>query len=134
METASAGVTPQMWIAGLILVGAYLLIFTEVIHRTLAGVIGAVVMILVGMIFGFYSQVDAVKSIDGNTMFLLTGMMTLVILLRPTGAFEFLAIRMAKISRGSQRRLVVYLSTVVTVISLFLDNVTTVLVLSLIHI
>jgi Na+/H+ antiporter NhaD/arsenite permease-like protein len=128
METASAGVTPEMWIAGLILVGAYLLIFTEVIHRTLAGVIGAVVMILAGMIFGFYSQVDAVKSIDGNTMFLLTGMMTLVSLLRPTGAFEFLAIRMAKISRGSQRRLVVYLSTVVTVISLFLDNVTTVLV------
>jgi Na+/H+ antiporter NhaD/arsenite permease-like protein len=50
------------------------------------------------------------------------------VLLRPTGGFEYLAIRMAKLSRGSPRRLLVYLSTVVTVISLFLDNVTTVLV------
>lgn len=128
METASTGVTPEMWIAGLVLIGAYALIFSEVIHRTLAGVIGAVVMILVGMYFGFYSQAEAIQSIDANTMFLLMGMMTLVILLRPTGGFEYLAIRMAKISRGSQKRLLIYLATVVTVISLFLDNVTTVLV------
>ncbi len=128
METASAGVTPAMWTAGLILVGAYIFIFSEVIHRTLAGVIGAVTMILVGMIGGFYSQAEAVQSIDANTMFLLSGMMTLVILLRPTGGFEYIAIRMAKLSRGSQKRLLVYLSTVVTVISLVLDNVTTVLV------
>lgn len=128
METASAGVTPEMWIAGLILVGAYALIFSEVIHRTLAGIIGAVAMILTGMYFGFYSQVEAIQAVDGNTMFLLMGMMTLVILLRPTGGFEYLAIRMAKISGGSQRLLLVYLATVVTVISLFLDNVTTVLV------
>ena len=128
METASMAVTPAMWTAGLILVGAYIFIFSEVIHRTLAGVIGAVTMILVGMIGGFYSQAEAVQSIDANTMFLLTGMMTLVILLRPTGGFEYLAIRMAKLSRGSQKRLLVYLSTVVTVISLVLDNVTTVLV------
>jgi len=85
-------------------------------------------MILAGMIGGFYSQVEAVAASDANTMFLLTGMMTLVVLLKPTGGFEYLAIRMAKLSRGSQRRLLIYLSTVVTVISLFLDNVTTVLV------
>ncbi|MGD2138609.1 MAG: SLC13 family permease, partial [Gammaproteobacteria bacterium] len=128
METVPASLTSDMWLAGSILVAAYVLIFTEVIHRTLAGIIGAVSMILAGMAGGFYSQADAISAIDANTMFLLTGMMILVVLLRPTGGFEYLAIRMAKLSRGSPRRLLVYLSTVVTIISLFLDNVTTVLV------
>jgi Na+/H+ antiporter NhaD/arsenite permease-like protein len=117
-----------MWMAGIILVAAYALIFSEVIHRTLAGVIGAVAMVLTGMIGGFYTQAEAVIAIDANTMFLLMGMMTLVVLMKPTGGFEFLAIRMAKLSKGSPVRLLIYLSTAVTVISLFLDNVTTVLV------
>jgi Na+/H+ antiporter NhaD/arsenite permease-like protein len=117
-----------MWIAGAILVVAYALIFSEVIHRTLAGVIGAVAMVAAGMIGGFYSQADAVAAVDANTMFLLTGMMTLVVMLKPTGGFEYLAIRIAKLSKGSPVRLLIYLSTAVTVISLFLDNVTTVLV------
>ena len=81
METASSTVTPAMWIAASVLVVAYALIFSEVIHRTLAGVIGAVTMIVTGMAFGFYSQVEAIEAIDANTMFLLTGMMTLVVLL-----------------------------------------------------
>jgi Na+/H+ antiporter NhaD/arsenite permease-like protein len=128
MEPVSTTITPDMWIASAILVVAYILIFTEVIHRAIAGVIGAVAMILAGMVGGFYGQAEAVAAIDANTMFLLTGMMALVVMLKPTGGFEYLAIRMTKLSKGSQTRLLVYLSTVVTVVSLFLDNVTTVLV------
>jgi Na+/H+ antiporter NhaD/arsenite permease-like protein len=128
MEAVSHTVTSEMWVAGSVLVVAYLLIFSEIIHRTLAGVIGAVAMVLTGMYFGFYSQAEAITAIDANTMFLLTGMMTLVVMLKPTGGFEYLAIRMAKLSRGSPKLLLIYISTVVTVISLFLDNVTTVLV------
>lgn len=128
MDMHSGEITSTMWLAATILVAAYVLIFTEVIHRTLAAVIGAVAMVLVGTIGGFYSQAGAVAAIDANTMFLLLGMMSLVVLLKPTGGFEYLAIRLAKAARGSPVRLLVYLSTVVTVISLFLDNVTTVLV------
>jgi Na+/H+ antiporter NhaD/arsenite permease-like protein len=128
METAASTVTPAMWIAASVLVVAYVLIFSEVIHRTLAGVIGAVAMIVTGMAFGFYTQTEAIEAIDANTMFLLMGMMTLVVLLKPTGGFEYLAIRMAKLSRGNPKLLLIYISTVVTIISLFLDNVTTVLV------
>ena len=51
---------------------------------------------------GFYSQAEAVAAIDANTMFLLMGMMTLVVLLKPTGGFEYLAIRMAKLSAGTR--------------------------------
>jgi Na+/H+ antiporter NhaD/arsenite permease-like protein len=129
METVSnTVVSTEMWIAASVLVIAYTLIFSEIIHRTIAGVIGAVVMVLTGMYFGFYSQTEAIEAIDANTMFLLTGMMTLVVMLKPTGGFEYLAIRMAKLSKGSPKLLLIYISTVVTVISLFLDNVTTVLV------
>ncbi len=117
-----------MVLASAILVAAYVLIFTEVIHRTLAAVIGAVTMVGVGMAGGFYSQAGAVAAVDANTMFLLLGMMTLVVLLKPTGGFEYLAIRIAKAAKGSPARLLVYLSTTVTLISLVLDNVTTVLV------
>ena len=92
LEQASGEITPAMWFAGAILVGAYLLIFTEVIHRTLAGIIGAVAMVVAGMIGGFYSQPEALAAIDANTMFLLIGMMTLVSLIEPTGGFEYLAI------------------------------------------
>jgi len=42
----------EMWIAAAILLGAYVLIFTEVLHRTSAGVFGAVVMVGVGNLFG----------------------------------------------------------------------------------
>lgn len=128
IEPVSSTLTPAMWMAGAILVAAYVLIFSEVVHRTLAGVIGAVAMVLAGLVGGFYTQAEAVAAIDANTMFLLTGMMILVTLLKPTGGFEFLAIRMAKLSRGSPVRLLIYISTVVTLISLVLDNVTTVLV------
>ena len=128
METVADVVTPSMWLAGAVLVAAYALIFTEIIHRTVAAVIGAVAMILIGLVGGFYSQAEAVAAIDANTMFLLIGMMTLVVLLKPTGGFEYLAIRLAKLAKGSPVRLLIYLSTTVTLISLFLDNVTTVLV------
>ena len=128
MDLHAGATTLAMWLAGAILVAAYVLIFTEVIHRTLAAIIGAVTMVAIGMIGGFYSQAGAVAAVDANTMFLLLGMMTLVVLLKPTGGFEYLAIRLAKAAKGSPVRLLVYLSTVVTIISLFLDNVTTVLV------
>jgi Na+/H+ antiporter NhaD/arsenite permease-like protein len=118
----------EMLIAGGILIASYVLIFSEVIHRTSAAIIGSVVMIGVGLFYGFYSQEEAVMAIDANTMFLLAGMMMVVVLLRPTGGFDYLAIRIAKWSRGDPRLLLVYLCLAVSVISMFLDNVTTVLI------
>jgi Na+/H+ antiporter NhaD/arsenite permease-like protein len=128
MESVPTALTGPMLIAAAVLVVAYILIFSEVMHRTLAAVIGAVFMILAGMAGGFYSQGAAVAAIDANTMFLLVGMMLLVSMLKPTGGFEYAAIRMAKLAKGSPTRLLVYLSSLVTICSMFLDNVTTVLV------
>jgi Na+/H+ antiporter NhaD/arsenite permease-like protein len=118
----------EMFLALVILMLAYGLIFTEVMHRAYAALLGAVVMVMLGGWAGFYSQEAALLAIDGNTMLLLMAMMLLVAMLRPTGAFEYLGIRLAKLAKGSPTRLLIYLCAAVSVLSMFLDNVTTVII------
>ncbi|MDH3747041.1 MAG: ArsB/NhaD family transporter [Gammaproteobacteria bacterium] len=118
----------SMWVAAAILFGAYVMIFSEWLHRTYAALAGAVVMVGVGGWLGFYSQEAALLSIDSNTILLLMGMMLLVALLRPTGMFEYLAIRLAKAAGGNPKRLLIYLGVVISVLSMILDNVTTVII------
>jgi Na+/H+ antiporter NhaD/arsenite permease-like protein len=117
-----------MIVATSVLAIAYALIFTDVIHRTSAAIIGSVVMVGVGMWMGFYTQEDALTAIDGNTILLLLAMMIVVALLRPTGVFEFVAIRITKLTGGNSKLLLLYLTFAVSVISTILDNVTTVIV------
>lgn len=128
MEASAHSFTVWMLVAGLILLVSYGLIFSEVWHRTIAALVGAVLMVGVGMAGGFYSQEAALRAIDANTMLLLTGMMLMVAMLRPTGGFEYLAVRIAKLAANSPRLLLVYLAFAVSVISMFLDNVTTVII------
>jgi len=128
MDTDPNSLTTDMLVAAGVMVAIYALIFSDVIHRTSAAIIGAVVMITVGMLMGFYSQVAALMAIDANTILLLFGMMVVVEILRPTGGFEYAAIRMAKLARGSPKLLLIYLCLAVSVISMFLDNVTTIVI------
>jgi Na+/H+ antiporter NhaD/arsenite permease-like protein len=121
-------ITPQMWISAIVLVVSYALIFSERMHRTIAAILGAVVMIGIGMWMGFYSQEAAILAIDGNTILLLAAMMMLVALLRPTGAFDYAAVHITHWARGNPKLLLIYLSLAVSVISMILDNVTTVIV------
>jgi len=117
----------DMLVAGGILVAAYVLIFSEVIHRMHAAVIGASVMTAAGLYFGFYTQETALKAIDANTLLLLCGMMMMVSMLRGTGGFDYLAIRIARLS-SRPRLLLTNLCLAVSVISMVLDNVTTVII------
>jgi Na+/H+ antiporter NhaD/arsenite permease-like protein len=117
-----------MLVSAMILVGTYTLIFREIIHRTSAAILGSVVMIAVGMAMGFYSQEAALTAIDANTIFLLAGMMMVVALLEPTGAFDYTAVRLAQLSGGDPKKLLLYLSLAVSLVSMILDNVTTVIV------
>ena len=118
----------NMLVAAGILIASYVLIFTEVIHRTSAAILGAVTMVAVGMLLGFYTQEEALMAIDANTILLLTAMMMLIAMLRPTGAFEYTAVVIARFSANDPRRLLIYLSLVVSLISMVLDNVTTLIV------
>lgn len=118
----------NMWISAGVLLAAYILIFTEKLHRTTAAILGAVTMTGIGMVFGFYTQEEAIAAVDGNTLLLLVAMMMLVTMLRPTGGLEYLGIKLAKMAGGDPRRLLIYLCLATSLFSMVLDNVTTVLI------
>ena len=106
-------------------------IFTEHIHgfhRAKFAMLGAILMIIVGQHYGFYDTVLAVKAVDWNVVFLLGCMMAVVSIMIPTGGFDVLANYLARISGGRQFILLVLLGSAVTVLSLLLDNVTTVVI------
>jgi Na+/H+ antiporter NhaD/arsenite permease-like protein len=127
---------PLVWdtpmaVSGIVLIATFIGIFTEGVHgfhRTKFAMGGAALMVLSGQYFGFYSPELAVESIDWNVVFLLGGMMTIVAIMIPTGGFQALAYRIADFSRGRLFLLMAMLGTAVTVISLLLDNVTTVVI------
>ncbi len=106
------------------------LIFSEKLNRTITGFVGAFLMVAAGKILGFYSEDAAIASIDWNTLGLLAGMMILVSLLEPTGFFQYLAVWVGKMSKGRPMRLLVLLGIATTVLSMFLDNVTTVVLIA----
>jgi Na+/H+ antiporter NhaD/arsenite permease-like protein len=114
----------------LIFLSTLWLIFSEKLNRTIAGFLGAVLMIGLGKLLHFYTETQAVAALDFNTMGLLLGMMILVALLEPTGFFQYLAVWAGRVSRGRPVVLLVLLGTVTTVVSMFLDNVTTVVLIA----
>ncbi len=114
----------------LIFFGCLWLIFSDKINRTIVGIVGAVLMVIVGKIFGFYSEAQAIEAVDFNTLGLLLGMMIMVALLEPTGFFQFLAVWAGKLSKGRPVTLFILLGTTTTVVSMFLDNVTTVVLIA----
>lgn len=105
------------------------LIISEKVHRTVIAFFGAVVMVLFGIAGHFYTPSDALHAIDFNTLGLLMGMMVLVAILETTGAFQYLGIYVAKKTKGNPWLLVVALGTLTTVLSLILDNVTTIILI-----
>ena len=105
------------------------LIFSEKINRTIVAISGAVAMVAAGKFMGFYTQEEVIASVDFNTLGLLLGMMILVALLEPTGFFQYLAVYVGKLSKGDPKILLILLGTVTTVLSMFLDNVTSVVLI-----
>ena len=110
-------------LAAIIFVLMYVLIVSEKVHRTIVAMMGAILMIIVGIM-----PVDtALHHIDFNTLGLLIGMMILVSITAKTGLFDYVAIKTAKAAKAQPRRLLIYLGFITALFSAFLDNVTTVL-------
>jgi Na+/H+ antiporter NhaD/arsenite permease-like protein len=117
-------------LSSVIFVLSLVLIFSEKMHRSITAITGGVLMVVVGKLLHFYSEEAALAAIDFNTLGLLFGMMVLVAMLEPTGFFEYLAVLAARASRGKPVRLFVLLGSITTVLSMFLDNVTTVVLIA----
>jgi len=116
-----------------VLVGMYVILITEVVHRTALALFGALVMLIVLFTTGVLDPHDSVDfvigAIDFNTIGLLLGMMVIVGILGETGIFQYIGIKAAKISNGNVWKLMILLAIITAVGSAFLDNVTMVLLM-----
>ena len=112
-------------LAASIFVLMYAVIVSEKIHRTVAAILGAASMILLGIL----SQETAIHHIDFSTLGLLIGMMLLVGVTSRTGLFDYVAIWAAKRANAEPKKLLTYLGVITAIFSAFLDNVTTVLLM-----
>ncbi|HEU04856.1 MAG TPA: hypothetical protein ENH95_07090 [Nitrosopumilus sp.] len=116
-----------------VLMGIYVILVTEAIHRTSLVMIGALFIIIILIYTGLIPAHDTVDfvigAIDFNTIGLLLGMMIIVGILGETGVFQYIGIQAAKLSKGNVWKLMVLLSVITAVGSAFLDNVTMVLLI-----
>ena len=100
-------------------------IMTEKLPRTVAAVAGALLLILTGVL----SVESGFSYVDLNTLGVLIGMMLFVAVVKNSGIFEYIAIKAAKIAKGRPWPLMVLFALITAVLSAFLDNVTTVLLI-----
>ena len=100
-------------------------IVSEKLHRAACALIGAMLLILLGIL----EPKEALDFIDFNTIGVLIGMMMFVAVVKNSGIFEYLAIKSAKIARGNPWRIMIAFMIITAVLSAFLDNVTTVLLI-----
>ena len=119
------GLSPAILVSATIMVIAYAFIISERINRAVVSLIGAGLMIFLGVM----NQHTAVQGIDFNTIFLLIGMMAIVGITKKSGVFQYVAILTAKQVKGNPRSLLAGLAIITAVFSALLDNVTTVMLI-----
>ncbi|HMW40750.1 MAG TPA: ArsB/NhaD family transporter [Plasticicumulans sp.] len=117
---------PPLLVSLAIFVATYAIVISEKLNRAVIAALGAGLMILSGVL----TQLEAVHGIDFNTIGLLTAMMVIVAITQKTGVFQYVAIVAAKRVKADPWGLLVMMAVVTAVFSAFLDNVTTVLLVT----
>jgi len=115
-----------LWVSAILFVATYVVIITEKINRAIVALVGAGLMISLGVL----TQQAAIRGVDFNTLGLLTGMMVVVAVSRRSGMFQYVAIWSAKKVQASPWGILTMLSIVTALFSALLDNVTTVLLIA----
>ena len=100
-------------------------VISEKMHRGVAAMAGAVILLL----FHVLSVDEATTYVDINTIGVLVGMMLFVAVVKNSGLFEYVAIKAAKLTKGRPMAILVVFAIITAVLSAFLDNVTTVLLI-----
>lgn len=115
-----------MFLSIIIFAAVYVCIATEKIDKTIAVIAGAFLMLFLNLL----PFDKAAAAVDLNVIFLLVGMMTCVFVLSKTGFFEWIAVSVAKHSKGDPIRIMLLFLTATCILSAFLDNVTTIILIS----
>jgi Na+/H+ antiporter NhaD/arsenite permease-like protein len=117
------------WTATTIFLLAYAVIVSEKIHKTIIAIFGAGLMLVLKILQQHEAFHVEEFGVDWNVIFLLISMMVIINLMRPTGVFEYIAVKSAKWGKGEPFRILAIFATVTAVLSALLDNVTTVLLI-----
>jgi Na+/H+ antiporter NhaD/arsenite permease-like protein len=128
VETAAGGFA--FWAATLIFVLAYVVIVSEKIHKTIVAVFAASLMLVLRILQQHEAFHVEELGVDWNVVFLLISMMIIINIMRPTGFFEYIAIRGARLGKGDPLRIMIIFAVVTAALSALLDNVTTVLLIA----
>ncbi|PVD34460.1 hypothetical protein C0Q70_05735 [Pomacea canaliculata] len=117
--------------AALVLVFVYVLIIFDLVHRTLAATVGALAVLAVLSAIHERPIIDKIiEWLDMDTLMLLFGMMIIVAVISETGIFDYLALKAYRLARGKVWPLITLLCVFSGVLSAFLDNVTTILLMA----
>ncbi len=103
----------------------YIAITVEIINKAVAAMLGVMILMALHVV----DEHHAVSLIDSETIMLLLGMMCIVVILRKSGIFTLLSVKIAELTQGSPLKILILFSVVTAVMSAFLDNVTTVLII-----
>ena len=103
----------------------YVALTFELVNKAVAALFGVMVLLIMHVV----DEHEAMSYIDTETIMLLLGMMTIVAILRRTGVFTMLSVRIAALTKGSPLKILIFFSVVTALLSAFLDNVTTVLII-----
>ena len=130
-------ITVALWVATLVFIAVLVLIATGKLHITLASLVGASLIYLVSYLgsplsenlFIFNFQ-ESLSFIDWNVIFLIMGMMIVIAVIEETGIFQWLSFTAYKISGGKIFLLLPILMLITGIASAFLDNVTTMLLMT----
>ena len=128
-EATMLTLNTPMIASAIVLIITFVGIFTEHahhVHRTKIAMLGAAAMVVVGQVFGFYSPEAALEAVDWNVVLLLGAMMTVVAIMIPTGGFQSVAYMLARFSKGKVFLLLATTGLAISVMSMFLANVTVV--------
>ena len=130
------------WVGTAIFLCTYILIATEKIHKVICALGGAALMFIFVLVkhqsaeplagdAAKYAQLDVyARYVNFDVIFTLCGMMILVNILSTTGLFQYVAIKCAKLAKGSPLKMLILLSIATAFMSAFLDNVTTILLVA----
>ena len=120
--------------AGLLIL-AYIFIATEKIPKVTIALLGAGITIFLGLVSqtrvldGVLNPTYFVQYIDFNVIFLLVSMMIIVNITTRSGVFSYLANELLKMTKGHPVLILIALGIFTAVVSAFLDNVTTVILI-----
>lgn len=109
----------------IVFVVVYAAITFELLNKAVAAMLGVMVLLTLHVV----TEHTAIELIDFETIMLLLGMMTIVAILRKSGFFALISVRIAELTKGNPVKILLLFSAVTAILSAFLDNVTTVLII-----